>query len=85
MSNLVDGLSDLESQERALGNYEAADFALACRIEIERLRAVYEAAKEVVGSYPMCNYRIVNGNQVELIGLGLLGQSLAAVEVKDDE
>ena len=46
---------------------------------IEKLLAVYKAV-ESLREYPTCSYRIVNGNQVELIGLRPLVKAVSAVQ-----
>lgn len=43
----IERLSDLESQERTLGNHEAADDALMWRTTMERLRSIINRAFDV--------------------------------------
>lgn len=64
------------SESTITGYSEAAD-------TMEKLLAVYEAV-EALREYPTCNYRIVNGNQVELIGLRPLVKAVAAVQTKQE-
>ncbi len=44
----ISRLSDLESEERTLGNHGAADDVLTWRITMERLLAVYEKAQRII-------------------------------------
>lgn len=62
------------SENTITGYSEAAD-------TMEKLLAMYEAV-EALREYPTCNYRIVNGNQVELLGLRPLVKTIAAVQTK---